>query len=58
MIHAEICYTVKPVLVVTFIKQATCNKQACIQFPKKTNTLKYTCVKQAPVLSRHILISP
>ena len=36
--------TVKPVLVATSIKQATCIKQACIQFPKKANTLKFTCI--------------
>ena len=32
--------TVKPVLVATSIKQATCIKQAYIQFPKQANTLK------------------
>ena len=51
-------YTVKPVLVATSIKQATCIKQACIQIPKQANTLKCTCIKQAPVLSKHILIVP
>ena len=39
--------TVKPVLVATSIKQATCIKQACVQFPKQANTLKCTCIKQA-----------
>ena len=47
---------VKPVLVATSVKQAACIKQACIQFPKKANTLKCTCIKQAPVLSKQILI--
>ena len=51
-------YTVKPVLVATSIKQATCIKQACIQFPKQTDTLKCTCIKQAPVLSKQILSVP
>ena len=50
--------TVKPVLLATSIKQATCIKQACIQFPKEANTLKCTCIKQAPVLSKQILIIP
>ena len=50
--------TVKPVLVATSIKQATCIKQACIQFPKQANTLKCTCIKQAPVLSKQIFIVP
>ena len=50
--------TVKPVLVATSIKQATCIKQACIQFPKQANTLKCTCIKQAPVLSKQIWTVP
>ena len=37
--------TVKPVLVVTSIKQATCIKQASVLFPKRANTLKCTCIK-------------
>ena len=51
-------HTVKPVIVATSIKQATCIKQAWLQFPKKANLLKftYTCIKQAPVLSKHIWI--
>ena len=49
-------HTVKPVLVATSIKQATCIKQVCIHFMKKSNTLKLTYIKQAPVLSKHILI--
>ena len=28
------------------INQATCIKQACIHFPKRSNTLKCTCIKQ------------
>ena len=35
----------------TSVKQATCIKQACIQFPEKENMLKCTCIKQAPALS-------
>ena len=50
--------TVKPLLVATSIKQATCIKQACIHSPKKANALNCTCIKQAPVLSKHILIIP
>ena len=56
--HLPYKCTVKPVLVATSIKQATCIKQACIHVPKKENTLKCTCIKQAPVLSKHILIVP
>ena len=52
-------YTVKPVLVATYVKRATYIKQACFQFPKKTNTKgKCTYTRQAPVLSKHILIIP
>ena len=51
-------YTIKPVLVVTSIRQATCIKQACIQFSKQADTLKCTCIKQAPVLSKQILSVP
>ena len=51
-------YTVKPVLVATSIKQATCVKQSHIQFPKVKNTLKCTSIKQAPALSKQILIIP
>ena len=36
--------------------QATCIKQACIQFRKQANTLKFTCIKQASVLSKQSLI--
>ena len=51
-------YTVKPVLEATSIKKAICIKQAHIQFPKQTNTLKCTCIKQAPVLSKQVLVIP
>ena len=51
-------FTVKPVLVAPSNKQATCIKQASVQFPKRANTLKCTCIKQAPVLSKHFLIVP
>ena len=44
--------TVKPVLVATSIKQATCIKQACIQISKQATILKCNCIKQAPVLSK------
>ena len=37
-------YTVKPALLATCIKLATCVKQACIQFHQKANTLKSTDV--------------
>ena len=49
--------TLKPVLVATSIKQATCIKQA-IQFLKQENTLKCTCIKQASDLSKQILVVP
>ena len=51
-------HTVKPVLVAISFKQATCIKQAPVQFPKRADTLKCTCIKQAPVVSKHILIVP
>ena len=50
--------TVKPVIVAISVKQATCIKQAWLQFPKKANLLKFTCIKQALVLSKHIWIIP
>lgn len=50
-----ISYAVKPVLVAPSITQAACIK-ACIQFSKETNTC--ACIKQAPILSKHILIIP
>ena len=59
-LQKQMIYTVKPVLVVTSIKQAacTCIKQACNQFPKQANTLICTCIKRAPVLCKQILIVP
>ena len=30
----------------------------CIQIPKQASTLKCTCIKQAPVLTKQILIVP
>ena len=50
--------TVKPVLVATSVKQATCIKQAFVQFLKQADTLECTCIKQAPVLSKQVLIIP
>ena len=50
--------TVKPVLVATSIKNATCIKQTCNQFPEKENALKCTCIKQTPVLNKCSLIIP
>ena len=43
---------VKPALVATCIKPATNVKQVCIQFLQNANTLKSTCIKQVPVLSK------
>ena len=43
---------VNPALMATCIKQATYVKQVCIQFLQKVNTLKHTCIKQVPVLSK------
>ena len=43
---------VKPALVATCIKQATYVKQVCIQFLQNANTLKSTCIKPVPVLSK------
>ena len=37
--HPRSVIKVKPVLVATSTKQATCIKQACLHFPKKANTL-------------------
>ena len=57
--ETQACFqiTVKPVLVATSIKQATCIKQACIRFPKQAKTLKCAFLKQAPVLSKQIFIA-
>ena len=50
--------SVKPAFVATYLKQATCIKQTCIQFLQKANTLKSTFIKQAHVLSKLILSIP
>ena len=44
------------VIVATSVKQAICFKQACILFLKKAIALKLAYIKQAPGLSKHILI--
>ena len=46
--------TVKPVLVATSIKQATCIKRPVFRFPINTNKN----IKQAPVLSKHFSFLP
>ena len=51
-------YTLKPVLVATFIKQAAYLKRPVIWFPIQTNKFKFTCIKQAPALSKLISIIP
>ena len=51
-------FTVKPVLVADSMKQTTCLKQACIQFPKQAKYIEMYLIKQAPVLSKQILIIP
>ena len=50
--------SLKPVLVATAIKEATCIKQASSRLRKVTNALKCTCIKQAPVSSKQILNIP
>ena len=47
-------FTVNPVLVATIIKQATCIKQASIQFPQKAITLNF-CVLAVHVLYQSAL---
>jgi len=47
--------TVKPVLVVTSIKQPTCLKQPHKMFPNVKFVLIFTSVKQSPALSSHFL---
>ena len=51
-------HTVKQAVVATSIKQATRFQQAYILFLKKAIAWKFTCIKQAPGLSKHILIIP
>jgi len=52
------CYTVKPVLAVTSIKQPTCFKQPNKMFPNVKFVLIFTSVKQPPALSSHFLCFP
>ena len=49
-------FQVNPLL--QFLFGALRVKQACIHFLIKVNTLKCTCIKQIPVLSKHTLIIP
>ena len=53
-----ITYTVKPVLVVTSIKQPTCIKQPEEGCPKIHRHIYLNCIKQPPVFSSHILNFP
>ena len=52
------CDTGKPASAATCIRQATFINQVFIQLYQRENTLKSTCIKQAPVLSKHILTTP
>ena len=54
---ATIPSTVKPALVATSIKQATCY-ESMYSFPEKGIYIKMYLYKQAPVLSKHIVIIP
>ena len=54
----KIAHTVKPVLVATSIKQATCIKRPVFRFPVMTYKYNFTCIKQAPGLSKHFLAIP
>ena len=51
-------YTVKPVLVVTTIKQPTCIKQPEEICPKIHRLIYLNCIKQPPAFSSHILSFP
>ena len=51
-------YTVKPVLVVTSIKQPTCIKQPEESCPKIHRLIYLNCIKQPPAFSSHILSFP
>ena len=51
-------YTVKPVLVVTSIKQPTCIKQPEESCPKIHIPIYLNCIKQPPAFSSHILSFP
>ena len=50
--------TVKPVLVVTSIKQPTCIKQPEESCPKIHILIYLNCIKQPPAFSSHILSFP
>ena len=50
--------TVKPVLVVTSIKQPTCIKQPEESCPKIHRHIYLNCIKQPPAFSSHILSFP
>ena len=50
--------TVKPVLVVTSIKQPTCIKQPEESCPKIRRLTYLNCIKQPPAFSSHILSFP
>ena len=50
--------TVKPVLVVTSIKQPTCIKQPEESCPKIHRLTYLNCIKQPPAFSSHILSFP
>ena len=50
--------TVKPVLVVTSIKQPTCIKQPEESCPKIHIPIYLNCIKQPPAFSSHILSFP
>ena len=50
--------TVKPVLVVTSIKQPTCIKQPEESSPKTHRLVYLNCIKQPPAFSSHILTFP
>ena len=49
---------VKPVLVVTSIKQPTCIKQPEESCPKIHRLIYLNCIKQPPAFSSHILSFP
>ena len=51
-------FTVRPVLVTTSIKQATCIHRPVFQFPIMAYKNKFTCIKQALVLSKHFSVIP
>ena len=50
--------TVKPVLVVTSIKQPTCIKQPEESCPKVHRLIYLNCIKQLPAFGSHILSFP